>query len=515
MKSPSHRMKSVAVFSAAVLFSAASVAEAAMDPRFELDQQALEGVSSTSRVVRKAVKRPAHRVPVDRDKWMTRSTVYTVKPGDHLFKILMRDYGLSNDQAESLIDEVRRENNINDIRRLQVGQKIIIPAMRRSTSKSSTDFQAKNEKEEFTSAEESLVGVRQALRLEASVSPQLDRETTNLKEVWDKMVPAGADIHAPLSFQSPSFSLILDSQRYPVYASMDGTRIVVDPTESIPPLVRSLITEKDPSIRIVSGSSDKRQFLADMLKSAGFYSVEEDVSVSFGSDPKLVVTSDFKVEKTSESFMKQDVFLLNSSEKALPASLSIFLEKEGFTVHEPFVVQQSFLPVLPNRQIYQVTAKDQAGVVDALLKALSVDSHEDRRLDVFGSDNNGISLSVKAERYFERDGRRYVITRFDGDPVNYTLFRILETKGYQVVILDAQDSFRKISEKILARLNLHGNFARHSLLSGEDVNYAVEMSGFKIEGDDIPGGSLFLTDVQLDRVVYDILRENGFKVHKK
>ena len=251
-----------------------------------------------------------------------------------------------------------------------------------------------------------------------------------------------------------------------------------------------------------------------MLKSAGFYSVEEDVSVSFGSDPKLVVTSDFKVEKTSESFMKQDVLLLNSSEKALPASLSTFLEKEGFTVHEPFVVQQSFLPVLANRQIYQVTAKDQAGVVDALLKALSVKSHEDRRLDVFGSDNNGISLSVKAERYFERDGRRYVITRFDSDPVNYTLFRILETKGYQVVILDAQDSFRKISEKLLSRLNLHGNFARHSLLSGEDVNYSVEMSGFKVEGDDIPGGSLFLTDVQLDRVVYDILRENGYKVHK-
>lgn len=514
MKSPFHGIKYVAVFLAAVLFSVASVAEAAMDPRFELDQQALEGVSSISRAVRKTVKRPAHRVPVDRDKWMTRSTVYTVKPGDHLFKILMRDYGLSNDQAESLIGEVRRENNINDIRRLQVGQKIIIPAMRRSSGNSSIDFQVKNEKEEFTSAEESIVGVRQALRLEASVSPQ-DRETANLKEVWDKMVPAGADIHAPLSFQSPSFSLILDSQRYPVYASMDGMRIVVDPAASIPPLVRSLIIEKDPSIRIVSGSSDKRQFLADMLKSAGFYSVEEDVSVSFGSDPKLVVTSDFKVEKTSESFMKQDVFLLNSSEKALPASLSVFLEKEGFTVYEPFVVQQSFLPVLANRQIYQVTAKDQAGVVDALLKALSVNSHEDRRLDVFASDNNGISLSVKAERYFERDGRRYVITRFDGDPVNYTLFRILETKGYQVVILDAQDSFRKISEKILARLNLHGSFAQHSLLSGEDVNYAVEMSGFKVEGDDIPGGSLFLTDVPLDRVVYDILRENGFKVHKK
>ena len=56
----------------------------------------------------------------------------------------------------------------------------------------------------------------------------------------------------------------------------------------------------------------------------------------------------------------------------------------------------------------------------------------------------------KAERYFERGGQRYVVTSFDGDPVNYTLFRILETKGYNVVILEAQDDFRKISEKLIA-----------------------------------------------------------------
>ena len=152
MKFPFHGIKYVAVFSTAVLFN--SVAEAAMDPRFELDQQSLEGASSTLKAVKKTVKRPAHRATGSNDKWMTSSTVYTVKPGDHLFKILMRDYGLSNDQAESLIDEVRRENNINDIRRLRVGQKIIIPATRRSIGKSSTDVQARNEKEEFTSAEE-------------------------------------------------------------------------------------------------------------------------------------------------------------------------------------------------------------------------------------------------------------------------------------------------------------------------------------------------------------------------
>ncbi len=52
---------------------------------------------------------------------------YTVKPGDHIFKILMRDFGLSNRQAELLIPDIARLNGISDIRRLRVGQELLIP----------------------------------------------------------------------------------------------------------------------------------------------------------------------------------------------------------------------------------------------------------------------------------------------------------------------------------------------------------------------------------------------------
>ncbi|MBT1071039.1 LysM peptidoglycan-binding domain-containing protein [Pelotalea chapellei] len=480
-----------------------------MDPQFELDPQAL-GASTATRTIKKAAKRKVHHFSKSSGK---NGTVYTIKPGDHLFKILMRDYGLSNDQAEAFIDEVCRENNIHDIKRLRIGQKITIPDVRRSVDKVLPNVQP-GEENEGLRTEEGSGSLGQALRLDVPSAPVGREAAVQIKEVWDKLVPSGTDLQSPISVQSPSFSLTLDSRRYPVYASMDGAKIVVDPTASIPPLVRSLITEKDPTVRIVSGSSDNRQFLADMLKSAKFYSVEEDFSVVFGGDPKLTVKADFKVEKTPESLVRQDVALINSSESPLPDSLTHFLKKEGFTVHEPFAVSKTFSSSASRLQVHQVTAKKQSDVVDALLQALSINNHVDRTLDVFAADNNGISLSVLAERYFERGGRRYVITRFDGDPVTYTLFRILETKGYQVVILEAQDNFRKISEKILSRMNIRGSFVQNALLSRKDLNYSLQVSGFKMEGDDIPGGSLFLTDLELNQVVRDMLRENGYQVHE-
>lgn len=52
---------------------------------------------------------------------------YTVKPGDHIFKILVGRLGMSNEAAEKLVPEVVRINHIDNIRKLEVGQTLLIP----------------------------------------------------------------------------------------------------------------------------------------------------------------------------------------------------------------------------------------------------------------------------------------------------------------------------------------------------------------------------------------------------
>src|SRR6185369_13888322 len=105
---------------------------AAMDPRFELDAKTF-GVTESPKKQPSAVGKRASqksRKVKSSETGATEGTVYVVKSGDNLFKILMRDYGFSDDEAETVIKIICRENDIADIRRLRVGQKIVIPALR-------------------------------------------------------------------------------------------------------------------------------------------------------------------------------------------------------------------------------------------------------------------------------------------------------------------------------------------------------------------------------------------------
>lgn len=510
-----HNGKLMARCCAILWLWAATAAYAAMNPAFELDPALLQHSGAAPNASPGTGKRAA-KVRAARQKGAPGSAprVHTVQAGDNLFKILMRDYGLTNAEAEACIAETLRANNISNIKRLKIGQKIIFPRLpgsRQEPPKNVSRVSADR------SGDDPPPVSSQALRLASPRDTGTDPEALHqVKAVWNKLVPRSDTGQKPFSFQTSTFSLALDPDRFPIFTALDGSRIVVDQHDSIPPLVKSLMAEKDPTVRIVSGSPiSGRRFLAELLGAAGFYSVENDFILEFGLDPTLKVHADFKIEKTAESLIRQDVVLLNSSKQALPRTLTAFLKGEGFTAHEPFA-EPPFSPVRTARgQIRQITAASQPEMVDAVLNAMAVTAITDRRVDVFAADNNGISLSVKAERYFERDGKRFVIAGFGGDPVTYTLFRILETKGHRVVILDAKDDFRTISEKILTALQVTGNYARHVMVPDSGSNYSLRMSGFRLEGAGVPGGSLFLTNRPLDRIIRELLAENGYDVQVK
>lgn len=54
---------------------------------------------------------------------------YTIRPGDHIYKVLTSRFGLSSERAEALIPRILRVNGIRDIRGLRIGQTIRIPAV--------------------------------------------------------------------------------------------------------------------------------------------------------------------------------------------------------------------------------------------------------------------------------------------------------------------------------------------------------------------------------------------------
>jgi hypothetical protein len=48
-----------------------------------------------------------------------------------------------------------------------------------------------------------------------------------------------------------------------------------------------------------------------------------------------------------------------------------------------------------------------------------------------------------------------------------------------------------------------------------EAGYSLHMTGFKLENPDFPISGVFLTNLELNRVVRDLLSENGFNIITK
>ncbi len=334
------------------------------------------------------------------------------------------------------------------------------------------------------------------------------------RSVWGKLVDDSETARGPYVARGKNFSLSLDPSLYPMFPAADGGKIIVDTRDSLPPLVRTILHEQDPKVRVVSGNTENRKWLfSSIIDAAKFYSVEENFTIGFGTDPKLTITSDFKIEKSTESLLNNDVILLNVEENraGIPSPLVDFLGKEGFRV-----VDMSAMTAPEtgekHRLLYTVTGKDRQSVVDSLLAALSIRSMTDKEIALDTGSMSGVSLSVRADRYCGEGDKKLVISFSDADPVQYTLLKILEMKGYQVVAIYPGDDFRKISEKLFSALKIPAFYGMHYLWNPGDAPFDVQLSGFVLKGEKGNGENTFVTDVEIDPLVRQLAAYEGYSV---
>jgi hypothetical protein len=61
-------------------------------------------------------------------------------------------------------------------------------------------------------------------------------------------------------------------------------------------------------------------------------------------------------------------------------------------------------------------------------------------------------------------------------------------------------------------LLIQGLYDRHQFVADAGANYALSMSGFKLEGAGVPVADMFLTNLELDPVIRKLLIENGYSI---
>lgn len=341
-----------------------------------------------------------------------------------------------------------------------------------------------------------------------------DKGIDLIKRLWEQLLPERRDDRGVQDYCAATVLRSLDPQRYPLVPAADGGAILLDPEGTLPVMVKSYIQTKEPGLRVVSGRSDNRkQFYSSLLAAGKFLFVDEEVSLSFGEDPTVVAYVDFKIEKKGKGLHETESVLLNIDENrgGIPAVLRSLLEERGFRIIDAYPAS-AVSEQRNQHRLYLVSAVDPLKIVDSLLHALALPYDIDRRIEFAGHDPDAKQVN-RVARYFELNGRRFVVALFNGDPASYTLLRLLETSGYQVVMLDARDDLRKVSGKLLPRLGISAEYGRHDLLPVQDGSYNVRMSGVMLS-DRNGGGSIFLTDKLLDKEIEKLLETAGYYVVK-
>ena len=332
-----------------------------------------------------------------------------------------------------------------------------------------------------------------------------------LRTLWKRLVP-GLEPEGALELRAESFTLSLDPQALPVLPAADGGKIIIDANRALSPPIISLIQKQEPFSRVISEHpSSGDRFYAKLLKAGGFYSVEPEFPLEFGDDPRLSLRAEYRIERTADSLFNNDTVLLYTAagRLPLPRSLTVFLAGAGFRVVEPGLPGQAPLP--PRDRFVQILPGDRFQVADALLRTLGVVTNAGASMEFTGLLPQGVALTVRVERAFVYNGRRYALVPADAGQLASSLRGVLESQGVTVVLLAKEDDFRIVTGKLLQALSLPVRFDRYRLWPLGESPYTVEMSGFLLR-DPATGHDLFLTDRAVTPLLLDIIAGHGYAV---
>ena len=536
----------------------------AAPPSFELELKDLETAAPSSKPRRHPASAPrkdgVRKTSAKSDAPVSETSGdyarYTIKPGDFLFKILIRDFGLGNEQAEKLIPEIQKLNKLPNATRLEVGQTILIPRPRRTPSavpdtknapaatprpiptpvpaptaeehtplitplapssasapppavSSPRELVAPPRRESTEKAVTApsptppanvLVRKAEPAPPAAHPAPAEPSFSAGLIHLWEALVPGQKQIE-PLNVNGK----VLNPADYPLLLAADGGRILVDLRGTLSSQLRGQLNQKHPDIRIVTrGTDSPKALFSNLTRTAEFPQTEANVTVDLGKDPTLSIRADFRVVRlpAGQGGPETVLVFLDEHGPCLPSPLTDYLNRKGYKVAQ-FCDGPGDTFAEPGYDLLAIPSAPPCDMTVSLLDALYLKLDRNRIVSGTMGENAENRFSIRVDGYFETGRKHFILDCTGNDPYNYTLFRLLKVQGYGVIQPRENDDFNTLTKRLLTELNYPHAFGLHELDYGR---YRIALNGFKITRRDTAGGRLLLTTRPFDPVFADLLR---------
>ena len=464
------------------------------------------------------------------------TTDYTVKPGDHLLRVLRDRLGVSDERTLNLYYNLTKDLNPQkknwDL--IQAGETIRLPVVgeAREVRVQATGPKSQERAAPATDTQPTPVSLAESkpvLEKTPMPAPSMALDYPRQLAARENFVLLGQVIETVGNeIQSDGQeqvalregSIRIDRHSFPiVYNRKIDQRVMLDVDDRIPDSLRTQLNEKTngTSVMTMSKNTSVQEAVSQLLARLGFQPLPAEQAVTLQEGGvAFEAKGQWVVMAPEESNKPQQVYVVNVTDKAgqVPEYLKSHLALKGLHLREviwpPSPTEGAMTAQDPpgeGMQQAKTLPRDKREIVDALLRSYGIPY--DVRVALSWELGEGLMVETRCDRVFEWRGQQTALffQRVGSDMKKY----LQKKQGIRIVELDlASLSSRELIGKLLSELGDSAAYREHRFSAADGMlkdRLVVSASGFLL-----PKRSTFVTDREIPEDFQRFFFEKGLEI---
>ncbi len=457
----------------------------------------LDKVKPGQVVIIPEIDRPA--MPEGQDS--SETTNYTIRKGDSITRIAMRELKVTYPELKKIVDDIKRLNpGIKNYDKIYTGNTLQLPRRSIVITKQET---------QVPEAEPSPKTAKDTAQDKPIILPEVHLNI--LKVVINKMngslITAGK-YYIPISDMG---QVTIDCSTIPIVEMDDGSSIFLDFSNAIPDTFRNMIQSNWKNYHAVQilDSDDTAAILQKIINASNMYTmIRRTAPYTIGDGPLLLLSLDWTITKRTadDKPYLQGLSFVSDNSRLLPLPMVRYAQRNGVIITE-ILVGQGVISA-PDEgyaasQITELNAGTNIELANLLLNEIGYQTTRDTEIGINDASAIGLDLSIKVDLLARKGDEKIIIL---SRKIPQQLIDNLKKSGAATVDLESGEMKKSVIEKVLQSAKIPFSFASFSFSVPEKADKptgTISFPAFKIARDK---GDFYLIDFNMDRDMYGLLK---------
>ena len=440
------------------------------------------------------------RPPVPEGEESSPTMNYTIRKGDSISRIAMRELNVKLPELRKTVDDIKQLNpDIRNYNMIYPGQTLQLP--RRSIVITKQEVKAQQ-------AESSPKVVKDEAKDKPIILP---RAHLNIIKVVINRMNGALITLGKYYIPIPELGQVtIDCSTIPIVELDDGSSIFLDFSNRIPDTLKNMIQSNWKNYHSVEifGSDDTATILQKIVNASNTYSMTRRTTpYTIGALPPLQLSVDWIITKRAKENKPylQGLSFVSDNSRLLPKPMIQYAERSGMIMTE--ILDGQGVASAPDEkytlpQMSNMNVSTNIELVNSLLNELGYQTIRDSEVGVLDAAASGFDLSIKADLLAKKGDKQIIIV---SKKIPQQFVDSLRTRGTETISLDAGETKKSVIEKVLKAANTPFSFVSFSFSVPEKTDKpagTISFPAFKITRDK---GDFYLIDFDIDHDIYGLL----------